>query len=407
SSSTVTIIGAGPVGLYAALLLGRSGIDVHVFDSERFVLQSPRAIAYFPVALEDFKKAGIYDDVVAAGYKNTTGASWRKPKNGGKLAHLGGDDPTKFGIHLGQHALADIILAHLENCPSVKLSFDTRLENLDDLESEDRVVAHLVRGGAERGAFRHVSRFLIGADGGRSTVRKLLGIPLEGFTWSDFQIVAANIIYDLDAFSDWGPANFIVDPELWSVVAKTGTKTEKGYEWRVATGERMIAGKNYEVWDEIKAIERLKNRLAILLPGPTDKAEVVKISPYKMHQRCASTFRKGNIVLAGDAAHLTNPVGGLGLTTGMMDSSLLARVLKQIIFDGVSSDHLDSYSNSRRDVFLYYTSPTATANRQRLLGIDPDTVKEREELFAKINTHDGSFLREMFEAEMNISSTRN
>ncbi|CZR50380.1 related to 3-(3-Hydroxyphenyl)propionate 2-hydroxylase [Phialocephala subalpina] len=402
SSSAVTIIGAGPVGLYAALLLGRAGIDVQVFDAEQFVSQSPRAIAYFPVVLGDFKKSGIYDDVVAAGFKNTIGVSWRKPKTGGQLAHLGGNDPTKFAIHLGQHDLANIILAHLKKYPSVRLQFDARLEGLDNLVSEDRVIAHLVRG-PEKVVVRHVSRFLIGADGGRSTARKLLGIPLEGFTWSDFQIIAANIIYDLDTFSDWGPANFIVDPELWSVVAKTGTKTEKGYEWRVATGERDVGG---EEWDEEKALIRLRKRLELLLPGPTEEAEVVKISPYKMHQRCASTFRNGNVVLAGDAAHLTNPVGGLGLTTGLMDSSLLAPALKKILLEGEPSTLLDSYAETRRGVFLNYTNPTATANRQRLLSTDADTVKEREDLFAKINKPDIPFLKDMFEAELSICSTR-
>ncbi|KAK4944543.1 hypothetical protein LTR10_015977 [Elasticomyces elasticus] len=379
--------------------MGKAGVDVHVFDKEENVIQSPRAIAYFPVVLEDFKTAGIYEDVCQAGWKNTIGASWRKPKNGGKLAHLGGNDPTKFAIHLGQHELAAVILDHLSRLPNVSVRWNTSLERFEDLESESMVKSYFAYG-PDKVPQQHVSRFLIGADGGRSTVRKLLGLPLDGFTWDDWQIIAANVVYDMDTESDWGPANFIVDPDIWSVIAKTG----KGPNWRVATGERVIEGLTEGSWDEEEGLKRTRQRLAALLPGNTDKAEIVKISPYKMHQRCAPSFRQGSVVLAGDAAHLTNPIGGLGLTTGLMDASLLGHVLNRILVDGQPSSLLDVYAEKRRAVFVDFTSPTATANRQRLLGTDLETLKEREDFFAKINKPDIPFLKQMFESEMGVYS---
>lgn len=141
------------------------------------------------------------------GHFNNIGITWRKPKNGGKFAHQGrGDDPCKIGIHLGQHELADIILKHLRGLPSVKVHFETSLKCFEVLEG---CGVRSYFSGPNQTLVEHISRFLIGADEGRSTVRKLLDIPLECSTWGDFSILAANIIYDLETESDWGPANLL------------------------------------------------------------------------------------------------------------------------------------------------------------------------------------------------------
>ncbi|KAK5045631.1 hypothetical protein LTR84_009000 [Exophiala bonariae] len=400
TSSAVSIIGAGPVGLYTALLLGQAGIETHVFEREAFVLQTPRAAAYFPITLNEFEKSGILDDVVNAGFKNTVGVSWRKPKCGGVLAYLGAGD--SFAIHLGQHELADIILKHLEKCASVTVCWNTAFDRMEELEGTGQVKIMLSHG-ADRVQQTHVSQYVVGADGGKSAVRKMLDIPLEGFTWKDFTIIAANIEYDLENQSDWGPASYVVDPNLWAVVAKTG----KGCNWRVATGEKIVAGATEDTWDEAEGTERMRRRIEAILPGDIDKVKIVKISPYSMHQRCVSTFRKGRVVLAGDAAHLTNPVGGLGLTTGILDAAFLGHLLKRILLEGESDALLDTYAAKRREAFIEHTSPMATANRLRLSGTEPEVVTEREHYFKSINNMDMDFLINMVDSENKISSTIN
>jgi 2-polyprenyl-6-methoxyphenol hydroxylase-like FAD-dependent oxidoreductase len=142
---------------------------------------------------------------------------------------------------------------------------------------------------------------VVAADGGKSAVRKFLDIPLEGFTWKDFHIIAANIEYDLQNESDWGTASYVVDKDLWAVVAKLG----KGPFWRVATSETLVAGFSTGSWDEAEGLKWMQRRLAAVLPGNTEKAKIIKISPYSMHQRCVTTFMKGNVVFAGDAAHVS------------------------------------------------------------------------------------------------------
>lgn len=140
----------------------------------------------------------------------------------------------------------------------------------------------------------------MGTDGAKSTVRKQLSIPLLGFTWDDYRLVSANIDYDLFKYSNWGPANWIVDSELWAVVAFCGY----GTVWRVASAERL--DETTKEWNEAAATDRLYQRLAKLLPGPTETAKILVISPYMTHQRCAETFVHGRVVLAGDAAHVSH-----------------------------------------------------------------------------------------------------
>ncbi|KAF2175143.1 FAD/NAD(P)-binding domain-containing protein [Zopfia rhizophila CBS 207.26] len=412
SESTITIIGAGPVGLYTAFLLAKAGISVHIFEKEAAVLQSPRAIVYHPVVVEDMKRSGIFQDVLDVGYVGRTGLQWRLPKSTESLASLPSNDKAT-SILLGQHDLADIFLQRLVEYKHVKVQFSTALESFE--EGNDEVNCNLSTSqttGDGQTKFEHRTKYLIGADGARSTVRKKASIPYEGFAWEDFRMVAANMDYDIPRYNGWGDASFICDPELWAVVVYCG----KGNVWRVASAERLVAGKEEE-WDEEAGIKRLYGRLGKLLNGPTDTAKVLAIKPYSLHQRCAATFVRGRIILAGDAAHhtdwnalpdtqITNPVGGLGLATGLLDASFLGRCLERI-FTNKEPDAaavLAEYNEKRRKVFLENTSPIATANRNRLIGATEEARKERAEYFAKINKLDMDFLKELVENQMAMAS---
>lgn len=190
-------------------------------------------------------------------------------------------------------------MSHIARLPNVQIRFSCELEAFEQIGYADvRTQFKDTRNGR---ILQHETNFLVGTDGGRSTTRKLMGLTLEGYTWSQFNIVAANIVYDLEALSTWGSANFIVDHDDWAVVAKTG----KGPNWRIATGFSPQAGLTDEDWDEELALNKFREKLARIVPGPTDQARFVKISPYKMHQRCVPTYRKGNVMLAGDAAHVS------------------------------------------------------------------------------------------------------
>jgi 3-(3-hydroxy-phenyl)propionate hydroxylase/6-hydroxy-3-succinoylpyridine 3-monooxygenase len=99
-----------------------------------------------------------------------------------------------------------------------------------------------------------------------------------------------------------------------------------------------------------------------ILPHDGDYA-VERAAPYRMHQRSAPRYRAGRVLLAGDAAHVTNPTGGLGLTSGLFDAYALYPALAAVILEGAGDAVLDRYSEARRDIFLNRASPQAVLNK--------------------------------------------
>ncbi|GLA18158.1 hypothetical protein AnigIFM62618_005313 [Aspergillus niger] len=396
TASTVAIIGAGPVGLFTALLVAQAGIDVTVFERESSIIRSPRAMGYFDITQAEFRKAGILDDIREAGLLNDQGLKWRRPRDGPYLAELPhSPDPATWPVQLGQDVVGNIILKHLAKYPNAEVNFDHTLESLDQSEIDGTVTTRY------NGSRQHTSQFLVGADGGKSTVRKLVGIQLEGFTWEDFQMVALNIEYDLGSLG-WAPGNAVVGDDVWAIVANIG----KGKIWRVAYGVPTSELDPMEPFDEAREYARARVKLAKILPGSTDHARIDMLSLYRFRQLCANTFVKGHVVLAGDSAHMTSPVGGLGLTTGLLDAALLGRTLKKIIRESQPEALLSSYGETRRDVFQNVTNPAAIFHTRLLTGTSAEDIATREEFLEKVNKRDFSYLKKIGESYAKITSTR-
>lgn len=205
---------------------------------------------------------------------------------------------NSFGIQLEQYDLCDIMLRHLARLPSVQVLFGTTLVSFQ--ESNGTVISTCTKEGqSDSGTLRHESQFLIGADGGKSTVRKQLGIPLEGYTWDD-RVVTFNMIYPSQYMEDtFCGANFTVDPELWGVIIRL-----RSDNWRITFPVPSEKDNPFE-WDEEKMMAEIKTVMTKLVPGPREKAKITNYAPYQIHQRCASSFLKGRVVLAGDAAHVS------------------------------------------------------------------------------------------------------
>lgn len=199
--------------------------------------------------------------------------------------------------------------------------------------------------------------WLVGADGGRSTVRELAGIDFDGLTWPD-RFFAANVNFD---FSTLGLADgtFRCDPESWAVLPRVNNRGV----WRIAFGEDFNLP--LESLDD-----RLPSRLRDFIPEG-ERYDLLQINPYRVHQRAAATLRQGRIVLAGDAAHLTNPLGGLGLTTGIWDAMVLGDVLPAVVNGEIADSALDAYSEARLRIFWEITSPAATENKRIMQERNP------------------------------------
>ena len=311
----VIVVGAGPVGLLTALRLARDGIKTIVLEALPAVEKSPRAMAYQPVAVEQLDRAGVLADCRKVGMAHEK-ICWRKTRNHEVIAELGrvpdAQNPYE-NLLLGQHILADIILDHLRE-ERGEVLFAHRVVAVDKLGSEEGVMVEVEVGEQrEKRTFR--STYLVAADGGRSTVRKLCGIPFNGFTWPE-QLVSTNVYYPFDEYG-WYPGQFMCDPQHWALIGKIN----KEGLWRVSYGEINGLSEN-----QIR--DRLPMKFESMFPGPRPlNYKLDQFSPYKLNQRCAKTFRDGPVLLAGDAAHLCNPFGGLGLTGGILDAGCLADTL--------------------------------------------------------------------------------
>lgn len=381
----VVIIGGGPVGLFLALNLVREGLKIVVLEAASEIGKSPRALMYYPVVLREFKKLGILDEVVAAGYKNAEGLCFRTAASASNevLATIPpGRAPAgeiDFGVQLAQPILTAILLKHCQAEPNFSIKWSTRFRTLE--QDADTVTVEAKNATGERVFWK--SKFMVGCDGGSSAVRKCLNIPFEGFTWEDWRFLAINIKYPFDKYG-YPAANHIIDQENWAAIVRAGN--EKEGLWRVATGiDPSIPVEDIE--------KHVPAKLEKLLPGPRSlKYELEAVSPYWAREMCAKTYRSGRVVLAGDAAHVNNPLTGLGLTTGLVDAAYLARLLPKALVPKPTrpwTQLLDKYASVRRAEFVNSVQKFTIAGKLRLHSQDKKVVAEREDFFNMLNKNPG------------------
>mgnify|MGYP001183585446 CR=1 FL=1 len=353
-SNEVTVVGAGPVGLVAALKLARAGIPVTVIEAEASLNDSPRAVVYHPPTVQALDELGVLDDMKAVGivkydYQTRTpdGEILLQMDMGSLLKD---DTAYPYNLHLGQHQLGQIVLNHLLREPTATIRWNTRLVAL---EQDDRGVIATVE--TPEGVEPISTAWLLGTDGGRSGVRKALGLSFDGMTWPQ-RFVVTDVYTDFDSFG-YAKSNVLIDPVDFSIICQI---TRDGL-WRVGFGEDPAL-------DEATIAQRIPERLGRLIPG---EYRLDRFSPYRVHNRVAPTFRVGRVLLAGDAAHTCSPMGGLGLTGGILDAVALGDAMIAVLLAGAPGTVLDEYAQDRRDIFVSYTSPTSTENTRRMTERDP------------------------------------
>jgi 2-polyprenyl-6-methoxyphenol hydroxylase-like FAD-dependent oxidoreductase len=388
---SVIVIGAGPVGLMTALRLAQANVQVTCLEAEIITVRSPRAMVYHPIVTKEFERSGILDDVRERGSRSES-VCWKISKTGEVIAKLemgAGDLTGRESLVIGQDDLSDIILEHLDKYEHCKIMYGHRVVALNQLKAGDGTNHHqqpsvitCLEGSDTEQQFS--ADYIVGADGGRSTIRRLLEIPFNGFTYEDDQLVAANLRIPR-APDTWSDANFCVDPESdWGLVA------------RIRDGLWRMAYKEDEGLSEAQMRDRLPSKLSRLSGGQViEDVQIEMLAPYRLQQRCAATFLKGRVVLAGDAAHLCNPFGAFGLTSGLLDATALADALIAIHSGKASSDALEYYAAERRRVFTGIVNPLSQANKERLHDADPSTLGSRD-----------PFLRRIIEDNLQASSEK-
>ncbi|MFC5502688.1 FAD-dependent oxidoreductase [Lysinimonas soli] len=359
TNPTVVVAGAGPVGLATAYSLAKAGVDVTVLEKGDAIADAPRAMAYLFIVHDGFERLGILDDLHVEGLRGDgmnlidyeTGEQFHQ-----SLDAIENDVRHPYTLHLGQDQVCKVLLRHLSDFDNVEVRFGAEVVGVTP--DDDGVT---VRVGGPEGEESIRSAWLVGADGANSIVRRSLGLGFDGITWPD-RFISTNIRADLGA-EGLRIANWRIDPVYGAIIAQiTADKL-----WRFTFRE------SGELPDE-GLEERIHAHFAIGMPGKA-AYELVQFQPYRMHQRAADTFRVGRVLLAGDAAHITNPVGGLGLTGGFLDSFVLSEALAAVIHGRVDDAVLDAYAERRRRVYLDIVSPAASANKHMLFDAHPPEQK--------------------------------
>jgi 3-(3-hydroxy-phenyl)propionate hydroxylase len=204
------------------------------------------------------------------------------------------------------------------------------------------------------------AQWLIGADGGRSRVREALGIRLEGFTWPERFLVASTPFDFAAVLPKLCDVSYFADPEEWFFLLRVPGV------WRA-----MFPVREAEKDDEALSDESIHRRLSRIHPDSTSR-QLRHRTLYSVHQRVAETYRRGRCFLAGDAAHLNNPLGGMGMNGGIHDAFNLARKLAAVLTKRADESELERYERQRRPVALEYVNTITIANKRNLEAKDPE-----------------------------------
>ena len=353
----VGIVGAGPVGVVAALACARRGMRVALFEAEREIDHSPRAATTHPSTLEMLAGLGVLEEFQSVGLKARYFQFW----DGGtktlvaEFDHevLRDETPYPYVVQTEQHKLCEIGLRRLAALPNVEVRLGSAVTGVAQDGKRVRLTTN------EEHAFDYV----VGCDGGRSTVRKCLGIEFEGYTWPERFLVLTSL-FDFGAAMGCRERSYISDPEEWANLFKVTGDDLKG-RWRAVFPAR--ASETDEQAFAEAAVERRLRRL--FEEHPTEL--IVHRNIYRVHQRVAKAFRAGRVFLAGDAAHVNNPVGGLGLNCGIHDAVDLAETLHLVASGQSGEELLDRYERRRRPLNIEYVQQQTVANKKRLEERDP------------------------------------
>ncbi len=346
----VLIIGGGPVGLSAAWLLAERGIPVTVLEKAAQVQKDYRASTFHAATLDLFEGTGITEALLRMGLQCpvTQFRGW----NEGKVAEfdhalLKDDTRHPYRLQCEQYKLAEHLFETLGRHPNATLLYQHEVTGINDKGEQVEIVAM-----SPQGERRFSSRYAIAADGGRSTVRHQLGIAFEGKTYAERILVMGTPFNFKALFPDLREVNYISDPGNYAHILRIPDL------WRMSLPLTDDTPDDLALTDEY-----IYGRLHKLMPTIGTPPLPVR-GVYAAHQRVATTYRRGRIFLAGDAAHLNNPKGGMGLNGGMQDAYSLTTRMSKVLTGEAPETELDGYEAERRpeamDAILKQTDQNIT-----------------------------------------------
>ena len=370
-SRHVLIAGAGPVGLVSALTLATAGVAVTVFERNTTAAEDLRASTFHPPTMDMLARFGITDELLPQGL--VARYTQQRDRKEGLIAEfdmalLAGETQHPFRLQCEQWKLSRLLMARLAKFPHATLIFGAEVASVrQDADSVSVDVRTGAGGQAPAQTQTFTGGYLIGADGAWSAVRQALGIEFEGFTYPERFLVVSTEFEFADHFPKLSYVNYVSDPLEWCVLLRVPTL------WRVLFPTRAD-----ETDGDVLSSASIQARLQNLLPQ-SQPYQTVHRTLYKVHQRVAKEFRRGRVILAGDAAHINNPLGGMGMNGGVQDAFNLSDKLVDILNHGASDRLLDRYQRQRRSVAIEYINANTARNKKNIEERDPEARRKTQD----------------------------
>ncbi len=358
ATEQVLVIGAGPVGLIATASLLAEGIPVTLLEATADLAQDLRASTFHPPTLDYLDRFGITEQLIAIGL---ICPHWQfRDRRKGVIATfdlglLKEETRHPYRLQCEQWKLTRAVRELVDNHPDGTLITDFSAEEISQDEDGVRVTGRHPDGSKSS----HSGRYLIGADGARSVVRKAIGVNFEGMTIPEIFLSLSTEFPYHDVLPGLSNIAYVADPEEWLVLLRTPSL------WRV-----LLPTDPEQSDEQIMDPAVIEKRLQAVTPSP-EAFHVVHKTAYRVHERVADKYVEGRVFLAGDAAHLNNPLGGMGMNGGIHDAVNLTEKLARV-WHGAPLDLMGRYQRQRRKVALETVQAQALRNRRILNETDPD-----------------------------------
>lgn len=357
TTNRVIVVGGGPVGLVAATMIAAQGIDVVVVEETAEIIEDLRASTFHPPTLDFLDTLGVTPTLIERGL---ICPNWQfRDRHKGAVATfdlgmLAGETAHPYRLQCEQWKLTRVLRERLQTAPGVTLLYGLRAVSVAQDADGVVLIAQRPDGSQEQ----LDCRYLVAADGARSAIRRALGTNFEGMTIPERFLSLSTTFPFHEAIPDLAGVAYVSDPDEWVTLLRTPTL------WRVLFPTDPAEGDT-----EMMAPARLEERLQSVVPSGTPY-EVVHKTAYRVHERVAEHYVEGRVILAGDAAHLNNPLGGMGMNGGIHDAVNLSEKLGAI-WRGADPLVLGQYERQRRKVAIDAVQAQTLRNRQILNERDP------------------------------------
>jgi 3-(3-hydroxy-phenyl)propionate hydroxylase len=368
----VLIAGAGPVGMISGYYLARQGIPVTIFESEPATRPDHRASTVHPSTLDMMNDLGITERLFSQGLKSEI-FQFRDRYDDRIVAEfdygiIADETDHPFALQVEQHKVINTTRELATALPNFNL---LRPYSVTGVTQDDDGVEVIVTNPAGEEE-KHCGRFLIAADGGRSIIRKELDIDFPGFTWGErFIIATTKFDFGRPENGEHRYRNYVAHPDQWCALIKVAGDDMTGL-WRI-----LIPAQGDESDEIVSSEEWVQGIFTECLPY-APPYQILHRNLYNVHQRVAKTFEKGRIVLAGDSAHVNNPLGGMGMNGGIHDGLNIAEKLVRIWRgDGDSAALFPQYDRQRRTMAKKYVQAQSIQNKEILQESDMDERRKK------------------------------